>query len=130
MTNNAMDFLNFVLPEGALEWFDIVESSKTDEELRAVLEEKNLPPLLPEDEGKKITSKGFTNITVTDFPIRGHRTRLTFRRRYWQVEGEKKLLKRDIKLTAEGTELEKEFAAFLKERGGEERRLFDKYCQD
>jgi len=43
---------------------------------------------------------------------------LTFRRRYWQVDGRKGYLKRDIKLCFPGTQLEKEFARFLKEDGG------------
>jgi hypothetical protein len=38
-----------------------------------------------------------------------------------------KLLKRDIKLTAAGTQLEKEFADFLKEDGGRESGLADFY---
>ena len=63
---------------------------------------------------EKITSKGFKEITISDYPIRGRKTLLTFKRRYWKIEGQEKLLKNDIKLVAEGTLLEKEFADFLK----------------
>ena len=73
-----------------------------------------MPPLAAEDKGKKVISKGFKEITVTDFPIRGRRTLLTFRRRYWQIEGQKELLKRDMQLCFPGTQLEAEFANFLK----------------
>ncbi|MCK5161453.1 MAG: transposase [Candidatus Aureabacteria bacterium] len=79
-----------------------------------MLEEKNIPPLPPLYNNNKIISKGFKNITLSDYPIRGRKTLLIFKRRYWKIEGEEKLLKRDIKLTAEGTLLEKEFAEFLK----------------
>lgn len=114
----STNILDLVLPEGTLKWFDAIEGTKDDNEVHIILEEKNIPPLSEKDKHKKIFTKGFTDITVTDFPIRGRRTLITFRRRYWQVEGQKEYLKRDIKLCFPGTQLEKEFAAFLKEDGG------------
>lgn len=108
------------LPQGILEWFDIVKCESINENVLFVFEEKNIPPLQSKHENKNIVSKGFFDITITDFPIRGKRSLMTFRRRRWKVEGELTLLKRDIKLTAEGTQLEKEFASFLKEDGGRE----------
>lgn len=110
--------LGLFLPRGVLEWFDVTHGMSDDEVVTIVLEEKNLPPVAEKDTDKKIISKGFTDITVTDFPIRGRRALLTFRRRYWQVEGQKELLKRDIQLVFPGTQLEAEFANFLKEDGG------------
>jgi len=110
--------LELFLPDGTLEWFDVVEGCRQGKDIKVVLEEKNIPPISVNHQGKKIISKGFYDITITDFPIRGRRTLLTFRRRRWQVEGEINLLKRNIKLVAEGTQLEKEFANFLKEDGG------------
>lgn len=102
------------LPNGTLEWFDIVDALKSKTEINVILEEKNIPPLTKELQSKKIISKGFKDITISDFPIRGRKTLLTFRRRYWKIEGQKELLKRDIKLVSYGTLLEKEFADFLK----------------
>ena len=90
---------------------------KTQKEIFLTLEEKNDPPVRPEHAGKQVLSKGFKEVTVTDFPARGRRVTLTFRRRRWQVEGEAQLLTRDIHLAAPGTQLEREFADFLKERG-------------
>jgi hypothetical protein len=110
--------LELFLPEGTLEWFDLVKGERDTEKVRITLEEKNIPPVPSQHKGKQILSKGFFDITITDFPIRGRRGVYTFRRRRWQVEGEKKILKRDIKLTFPGTQLEQEFAAFLKEDGG------------
>lgn len=98
-----------------MEWFDVVYAEKTEKNINITLEEKNIPPLYPEIKGRKVISKGFTDIYVDDFPIRGRKANLLFRRRYWQAEGLKGLLKRDIKLCAEKTQLEKEFADFLKE---------------
>ena len=110
--------LSLVFPEQIFEYFDPVEGTKDDQTVSIVFEEKNIPPLSEADKDKTIVSKGFKDITITDFPIRGRKTLLTFRRRYWQLEGQKEYLKRDIKLTFPGTQLEKEFADFLKEDGG------------
>ena len=109
------DTLELFLPEGTLEWFDVVSSKRNGKEIRIVLEEKNIPPVSPDHEGLTITSKGLKPITVEDFPARGRRVTLVYRRRYWQVEGKKEYLKRDMNICAPGTKLEKEFAAFLKE---------------
>ena len=114
----SKNILELILPEKTLEWFDVVDGTRNDNQIKIILEEKNIPPLTEENKNKKITPKGFTDITITDFPIRGRRTLLTFRRRYWRMEGQKEYLKRDIKLCFSGTQLEKEFADFLKEDGG------------
>lgn len=106
--------LELILPENSLQWFDIIDAKKTDKEMHIVLEEKNNPPLPDNYNNESILSKGFKEITISDFPLRGRKTILTFRRRRWQIVGQNKLLKRNIKLTAEGTTLEKEFAEFLK----------------
>jgi len=116
MEKSIASIAEIFLPVGTTEWFEITSHAKDDNDIRITLEEKNIPPITDKD--KKILSKGFSEITITDFPIRGRRTLLTFRRRYWQIEGQKELLKRDIKLSFPGTQLEKEFADFLKEDGG------------
>ena len=106
--------LELFLPSGTLEIFDVVDATKDDKEIKIILEEKNIPPLPPSYKNEKIISKGFKDITISDYPIRGRKSLLTFRRRYWKIEGQEKSLNRDIKLSAEGTLLEKEFALFLK----------------
>lgn len=121
--------LSLFLPEGSLEWFDVVEGRLTDEGITLTLQEKNIPPLREEHEGKQVISKGFYDITLSDFPIRGRRACLVFRRRRWKVEGESELLKRDILLAASGTSLATEFADFLKDKRGDERRFFNRYCK-
>lgn len=118
MEKSSVFIAEIFLPLGTTEWFEITGHTRDDKDVRITLEEKNIPPITEKDKDKKIFSKGFSEITITDFPIRGRRTLLTFRRRYWQIEGRKELLKRDIKLSFPGTQLEKEFADFLKEDGG------------
>jgi hypothetical protein len=112
MTAEEQAIISLLFPEHTFEWFDLVSGKKDDKTVTIIFEEKNIPPI--SNKNKKVISKGFTDITINDFPIRGRKTLLTFRRRYWQVEGQKELLKRDIKLCFPGTQLEKEFADFLK----------------
>lgn len=131
MDNNELKTLALIFPIGIFDWFEIVKSSRDENDIKITFEEKNIPPLMEEDKNKKVATKGFTEITVTDFPIRGRRTLLTFRRRYWQVEGAEQYLKRDIQLCFPGTQLEQEFARFLKEAGGRDRgvaRLYRPYA--
>ena len=116
-TTDERQMLAFFLPEGTLEYFELIRGTKTAHAIHLVLEEKNHPPLADAQQGQRVWSKGFQDITITDFPARGRPVSLTFRRRRWQVEGESSLLKRDIALTAPGTQLATEFAAFLKARG-------------
>ena len=115
--NVATQLIESFLPPNTLDWFDLLSVEKTDEVMKLLLEEKNIPPLPEFYNDEKITSKGFKNITISDFPIRGRKVLLIFRRRYWKMEGRDKLLKRDIKLRSRSTLLEREFAVFLKECG-------------
>ena len=110
------DLLHYFLPEGILEWFIVKDIEKHEGRMRIIFEEKNIVPEIPEAyRGKKVSSKGFKELFIDDFPIRGRKTELLFLRRTWEIEGVNKRLKRDIKIAAKGTKLEKEFADFLKE---------------
>ena len=121
--------LELIFPRGIFEWFDVAGGDMDENDLKIILEEKNIPPVTEELKDKRITSKGFKEITITDFPIRGRRTLLTFRRRYWKVDGQKELLKRDIQLSFPGTQLEKEFADFLKEASRNNPNIAREYSQ-
>jgi hypothetical protein len=103
---------SWYLPEDTLQYFDVVSSQRDDKSLHIILEEKNNPPLEARHNGQSMESLGFTNISITDFPTRGRKTTLTFRRRRWRVGSE--ILKREINLRAPGTQLEREFGLFLK----------------
>jgi hypothetical protein len=115
MINLEKKTLEIFFPKYTFEWFDVIESNVVGDDVLITLQEKNIPPVADADKEKKVEAKGFAEITITDFPIRGKRALLTFRRRYWQVEGQTEYLKRNIKLNFPGTQLEQEFAVFLKE---------------
>ena len=118
MKSKSDEFLSYVLPKWTLEFFDIVETETIWETLKVTLEEKNSPPISQLPNWwiwMKVKSNWFKNIRIDDFPIREHKVELIFRRRYWKVEWNSELLKRDIGINFPWTQLEKQFALFLKE---------------
>jgi len=105
-----------MLPKDLDMFFDLDDYEKTENTFRLVLKEK---PMIPSDlskkyHGKKIIDSTLNNIIIDDFPIRGRKGELVLKRRSWKFEGVDQWFKRDIKLCAEGTKLEREFASFLK----------------
>jgi hypothetical protein len=119
--NKLEGLAELFLPEGILEYYEYAgyerkskEESKPYGEITIILEEKNVVPKLPEAyRTKTVRQKGFKEIRVDDFPIRGKKVKLLLRRRVWQIEGEKELYKQEILATYPGTKLEKEFAIFF-----------------
>jgi hypothetical protein len=100
-----------MLPKGLVEWFEIEHFEKTEAYFRIYLTEKNIPPPTG---GKKISNTILKSSTIDDFPVRGRKVELLIKRRYWKLEGEDQLLRRDLSLIFPGTRLEKEFGDFLK----------------
>ena len=125
----TQEIFELIFPKGVFEWFDLTEGTRDGDTTAITFEEKDIPPLTDEHKNQKIVARKFHHITVTDFPLRGRRTRLTFRRRYWQLEGQKAYLKRDLKLVFPGTQLEHEFAAFLKEDGRDGSHVTGRHCR-
>lgn len=119
--NNFEELAGLLLPEGILEYFEYAgyerkskEESKPYGEITIILEEKNVVPKLPEEyRNKQVRQKGFKEIRVDDFPLRGKKVKLLLRRRVWQIEGVEGQYKREILATYPGTKLEKEFAIFF-----------------
>jgi transposase len=110
------EICELIFPKEILRWFEFKSGKEEEGEIiNIVLEEKDMPPLSEKQKHKRIIKKKFHTITVTDFPLRGRRTTLTLRRRYWQLEGECDYIKRDLAIAFPGTKLENEFASFLKE---------------
>ena len=115
---------SFLLPEGMLDYFDVV---RIDEE--ALPQEKVyrggiLHIYLDEldnrtKEQESLISNGFTEPTlINDFPIRDRKVVLHIRRRRWiDAEGHNVVLN-VYNLATKGTRYSEEFAAFLKERLG------------
>ena len=111
------EVFELIFPQGIFEWFDLTQGTKDETNVYVTLVEKDILPLTKENKTKKIIARKFHDITITDFPLRGKQTKLTFRRRYWKLEGQPEYVKRDMTLNFPGTQLEKEFADFLKASG-------------
>jgi hypothetical protein len=80
------------------------------------LEEQNTI-LLPVD-SSKYESKGFTEVTIQDFPILGKAVYLVIRRRRWRhKQNPKDIIRNDFSFIAEGSVLTKELSDFLKATG-------------
>jgi hypothetical protein len=106
-------YIEMILPEGVLEFFEATGFTKVDGNIRIYLIEKNIPP--EEYKGDKLTSKGFFDeITVQDFPIRNHPVLLHIKRRRWFNETKGYTIYRDWNIVAQGTRITQEFAIFLK----------------
>lgn len=105
-----------LLPEGLEEFFDIDGFEKDDLRFRIILVEKNRVPaeLAEEYRGKKVVNTVLNDILLEDFPIRGRKGEILFRRRSWKFEGVDRMLTRKIALTFPGTKISNEFAVFLK----------------
>jgi len=109
-----------MLPEGLEGVFDVESFTKTDNAFHiGLIEKNNIPPDLPEKyHGRKVINTVVKPITVDFFPIKGKKTDIIIKRRIWKFEGVDEMFKRKIKLCADGTKLEKEFADFLKDFSG------------
>lgn len=109
-----LELARYFLPEGILEYFDIVKHRSTSDKIHLYLEEKNILP--KEYESEIAQSKGFSpEITVEDFPLRGKTVLLHIKRRRWTLTNKSKIIKRDWNLVAKGTRITNEFASFLKD---------------
>lgn len=111
------EIFELIFPQGLFDWFILTEGRSDGAQAYLTLTEKDLPPVTSANKDKKIVARKFHDITIADFPLRGKRTLLTLRRRYWKLEGQDEYLKRDFTLSFPGTQLEKEFADFLKDHG-------------
>lgn len=115
----SKEVFELIFPQGLFDWFDLTEGKGDDENVYITLEEKDIPPVTDKIKDKKIYARKFHSFTVTDFPLRGKKTFITLKRRYWKVEGQDSYLKRDIKVVFPGTQLEQKFADFLKAGSGD-----------
>ena len=74
-----------LLPEGTLDYFDLVDVKESVNEVVIYLEEKNIVPEKYTDQD--IESKGFyAPVIVQDFPLRGKKVFLNIRRRRWLLK--------------------------------------------
>jgi hypothetical protein len=114
MDDSFRGLLKILLPPILFEYFELIKMDKQEEVLHLYLEELNEQP--KEFSWDKLQSKGlFDEITIQDFPIRGHQAFLHVKRRRWINESKGKVVYRNWDLVAKGTRLTSEFASFLKE---------------
>lgn len=84
--------------------------------LEITLEEHN--KILVNLDATQYESKGFTEVTIQDFPIRGRAVYLVIRRRRWRHKQDpKKVIRNNFSYVAEGSVLTKELSDFLKGTG-------------
>ena len=103
-----------LLPEGTLDYFDLVDVKESVNEVVIYLEEKNIVPEKYTDQD--IESKGFyAPVIVQDFPLRGKKVFLNIRRRRWLLKKHNECISRNWRMVAEGTRMTQDFASFLKE---------------
>ena len=103
-----------LLPEGTLDYFDLVDVKESVNEVVIYLEEKNIVPEKYTDQD--IESKGFYDpVIVQDFPLRGKKVFLNIRRRRWLLNKHNEYISRNWRMVAEGTRMTQDFAFFLKE---------------
>ena len=114
--------LSHFLPSGLLEHFSIksaVELCSLKDKtvyIEIILEENNV--IIGDVESSQYESKGFTKMTLQDFPVRGKAVYLVMRRRRWRHKQNPKITHRnDFSYVAEGSGFTKELAAFLKGTG-------------
>ena len=115
--------LQYVFPPELLEVFHlkgtrIIRHAKTGEEtLEITIEEKNIPPHIPDEHrGKPIASKGFHRpMTLQDFPMRDRFCLLVVHRRRWEIKDSGTIERQLSFIPQEGLKLTTTFAAFLKE---------------
>jgi hypothetical protein len=114
MQDSFTEILKLLLPEIIVDYVELTSYKKENETLHLYLKEINSIP--KEYRESKLSSKGFFDeITVQDFPIRGHQVYLHITRRRWLNENTGKVVFRDWNLVADGTRVTQEFASFLKE---------------
>ena len=103
-----------LLPEGTLDYFDLIDVKESVSEVVIYLEEKNVVP--EKYVGQDTESKGFyAPVVVQDFPLRGKKVYLNIRRRRWILRSSNEYISRDWRMVADGTRLTQDFASFLKE---------------
>ncbi len=111
------------LPPGTLEDFEVtnfIEEGSAEEFGETYYIELTEKKYIPSGfEGKQMRQKGYRIKRVLDFPIRGRKTVLEYKRRKWQIEGEPGIYIRPMEINAKGVKLSTEFAFFFSEEDRE-----------
>ena len=108
------EFTEVLLPEGVLDYFELFDFNKENNNLSIYLEEKNTIPIEYKDRSYRLNGY-MPEITITDFPIREYKVKLKIKRRRWLLIDSNTKISRDWTLLSPGTRITHEFADFLKE---------------
>lgn len=120
-------YMELLLPPRTFEYFEWIDMEVKegaekykglygfDDEYTLVLQEKDkVPEEIKElSTGKQLRTKGYSEISMMDFPIRGRKTKLIYRIRKWQIEGDKKIYQGKYEITQAGVKYSKEFSFFF-----------------
>ncbi len=116
------EYLSHIFPQGLLEHFKITGflelGNVADKTMfyEVQLEENNI--ILGKVDQSLYESKGFTEVVLQDFPIRGKAVFLRFKRRRWRLKSDKnKIIRNDFSFVAVGSGFTKELSDFLKDSG-------------
>ena len=116
------EIISDFLPEGLLAHFSIVAVLQLGDVVskklffEIYLEEHN--EILDDYDSSQYESKGFTEITIQDFPIRGKAVYLKIKRRRWRHKlHPSEIIRNDFSFVAEGSGFTKELSDFLKGTG-------------
>lgn len=117
-----MDIYDSFLPAGLLAHFTItalIELGDVRDKnmfFEIHLEENN--EILGNVNSALYESKGFTEVTLQDFPIRGKAVYLKIKRRRWRLKTDpNKIVRNDFHFVAEGAGFTRELSDFLKDSG-------------
>lgn len=116
---------SFFLPDGILDWFELVGATEEPvEPKKDQIYKAKLHIHLDERDNRTaehlfLKPNGFTEETVVnDFPVRDRKLVLHIRRRRWKDEQGKSIILNTYPIVAEGTRFSPELAAFLKGETG------------
>ena len=115
-----LGFLAYIFPKGLLEHFRITAflelGNIADKTMfyEIQLEENNT--ILGDFDQRLYESKGFTEVVLQDFPIRGKAVFLRFKRRRWRLKSDTtKTIRNDFSFVAVGSGFTQELSDFLKD---------------
>lgn len=115
-------YLSHIFPKGLLEHFKItsfIELCNVEDKTQfyeIILEENNT--ILVNIDPNLYESKGFTEVVLQDFPIRGKAVFLRFKRRRWRLKTDKNsIIRNDFSFVAVGSGFTQELSDFLKDSG-------------
>lgn len=117
-----LDYLAHIFPKGLLDHFKItafLELGNVAEKTmfyEIQLEENN--KILGDFDQNLYESKGFTEVVLQDFPIRGKAVFFRFKRRRWRLKSDKAtVVRNDFSFVAVGSGFTQELSDFLKDSG-------------